>query len=95
MHKNSEQSSPVSGPELNSSPLKAKNSGIFHGSATTFIDTVYKAIYIKYANNFCKLNLPKINYDLKKSSSVCKQCLLIPQGGKKNKHDFGLFSFFN
>ena len=62
-----------------------------------FIDIVYKAIYIKYANKFYKLSLPKINYDLKKSSSICKQCLLIPQGKKKrkNKHDFGLFSFFN
>ena len=36
LHKNSERSSLFSGPGLNSSPLEAKNPGIFHGSATTF-----------------------------------------------------------
>ena len=36
LHKSSEWSSLVSGPRLNSSPLEAKNPGVFHGSATTF-----------------------------------------------------------
>ena len=31
-----EQSSLVSGPGLNSTPLEAENPGIFHGSATMF-----------------------------------------------------------
>ena len=35
-HKSSEWSSLVTCPGLNSSPLKAKNPSIFHGSATTF-----------------------------------------------------------
>ena len=34
--KSSERSRLVSGPRLNSSPLEAKNPGIFRGSATTF-----------------------------------------------------------
>ena len=36
LHNSSEWSSLITGPRLNSSPLKAKNPGIFHGSATTF-----------------------------------------------------------
>ena len=36
LHKSSEQSSLISGPRLNSSPLEAKNPGIFCGSTTTF-----------------------------------------------------------
>ena len=36
LHKSSERSSLTTGPGLNSSSLKAKNPGIFHGSATTF-----------------------------------------------------------
>ena len=35
-HKSSERSSLISGPGLNSSPLEAKNAGVFHGSATAF-----------------------------------------------------------
>ena len=35
-HESSEQSSLISGPGLNSSPLEAKNPGVFRGSATTF-----------------------------------------------------------
>ena len=50
-----------------------------------FIDIAYKEMYIKYENNFYNINRPKINYDLKKSSSICKQCLLIPQGKKERK----------
>ena len=48
-----------------------------------FIDIACKEMCIKYENNFYNINLPKINYDLKKSSSVCKQCLFIPQGKKE------------
>ena len=36
LHKSSEQSSLIIGPRLISSPLEAKNPGIFHSSATTF-----------------------------------------------------------
>ena len=36
LQNSSEWSSLITGPRLNSSPLKAKNPGIFHGSATTF-----------------------------------------------------------
>ena len=36
LYKNSEQSSLISGPGLNSSPPEAKNPGVFCGSATTF-----------------------------------------------------------
>ena len=42
LHKSSEQSSLISGPELNSSPLEAKNLGVFHGSATTFQDHILR-----------------------------------------------------
>ena len=36
LHKSSEQSSLISGPGLNSSPLEAKNPSVFRGLATTF-----------------------------------------------------------
>ena len=36
LHKSSERSSLFSGPGWNSSPLEAKNPGVFHGSSTTF-----------------------------------------------------------
>ena len=36
LHKSSERSSLFSGPGWNSSPLEAKNPGVFCGSATTF-----------------------------------------------------------
>ena len=42
LHKSSEQSSLISGPELNSSPLEAKNPGVFCGSATTFQDHILR-----------------------------------------------------
>ena len=62
LHKSSEQSSLVSGPRLNSSPLEAKNPGVFRDSATNFQnlkikeDVLFKCSFVKYkkieANDF-------------------------------------------
>ena len=54
LHKSSEQSSLVSGPGLYSSPLEAKNPGVFCGSATNFQnlkikeDVMFKCSFVKY-----------------------------------------------
>ena len=41
LHKSSEQSSLVTGPGLNFSPLEAKNPSVFHGSAATFHNSLW------------------------------------------------------